>query len=340
MRFPLVSIVIPCFNARWYVGDAIESALAQTYDPKEVIVVDDGSTDGSVSVIRRYRNITAIQQPHGGAPRARNAGLEAARGEYVQFLDADDFILPDKTSLQMQALQESGGDLAYGDWRHVWCNRKRCRLSELQCAATPGRLLESLLMGETVLLTTSTLMSRRAVLQVGGWRESMTTNDDFDLWCRLLLNGAQAVHVPTYCAIWRKWSLVSVSESNLRAKWRYGAIIRGMVLNHLRRAGRLDQRHSRALAIGYRAVARSCYETDRELWQHCLRRMSQLVSPGARAESAKYRLARAVLGYKGAESLLMTAARFRPGRHLAEYEFTQDVGLPPCRGECRTSVKQ
>src|SRR3954463_8415699 len=106
---PLVSIIIPCFNAERYVGDAIRSALAQTYDSIEVIVIDDGSTDGSLKVIKSFGDAVRIEsQPNAGACAARNHGIDLARGEYVQFLDADDLLHPEKIARQMEG--RSGDD--------------------------------------------------------------------------------------------------------------------------------------------------------------------------------------------------------------------------------------
>lgn len=102
---PLVSIIIPCFNAERYVGEAIESALSQTYCRCEVIVVDDGSTDLSREVIEGYaRRVQLETISNSGAPVARNRGLELAKGELVKFLDADDVLLPHAVETQVAAL--------------------------------------------------------------------------------------------------------------------------------------------------------------------------------------------------------------------------------------------
>jgi len=92
---PVVSIVITCFNEERFLPEAIESALSQIYPFVETIVVDDGSTDGSVKVAARYEpRVTVVRKVNGGLSSARNAGIEAAAGEYVTFLDADDILLP------------------------------------------------------------------------------------------------------------------------------------------------------------------------------------------------------------------------------------------------------
>src|SRR5262245_30502130 len=94
---PLVSVVMPCYNARRWVAKAIDSCLAQTYPNIEVVVVDDGSTDGSVEILEQFGSRILLEKgPNRGACHARNRGIELSRGAYLQFLDADDVSLPEK----------------------------------------------------------------------------------------------------------------------------------------------------------------------------------------------------------------------------------------------------
>lgn len=102
---PLVSAVIPAFNAQRHIADAVRSALAQTYEPLEIIVVNDGSTDDTAAVLSEFASdIICIDQPNRGAAVARNEGIRRARGDYIAFLDADDRWLPGKLTAQMVAL--------------------------------------------------------------------------------------------------------------------------------------------------------------------------------------------------------------------------------------------
>ena len=113
----MASIIIPVYNCESYLGEAIESVLAQSYRPIEVIVVDDGSTDGSAGVARGFHlpELIYCHQPHGGASVARNRGAELAQGEYLAFLDSDDIWLPDKLSLQTAAFDRDPElDMVFG----------------------------------------------------------------------------------------------------------------------------------------------------------------------------------------------------------------------------------
>ena len=99
---PLISCIVPVFNGERYLGKALESILKQTYQPLEIIVVNDGSTDGTAAVAARYGDqIHYVRQNNAGAPTARNLGLSVARGEFVAFLDSDDLWHPEKLERQM-----------------------------------------------------------------------------------------------------------------------------------------------------------------------------------------------------------------------------------------------
>lgn len=98
---PLVSVIIPVFNGERFLAEAIESALAQDYHPLEIVVADDGSSDGSVAVARSFSGVTVLELPHGGVSIARNSAVAASTGEWLAFLDADDLWYPEKISRQV-----------------------------------------------------------------------------------------------------------------------------------------------------------------------------------------------------------------------------------------------
>ena len=103
---PLVSILIPAYNAQGWISDSLRSAIAQTWEPKEIIVVDDGSTDRTLAIARRFESdqLRVVTQSNQGAAAARNKAFSLSRGEYVQYLDADDVLAARKISKQMEAL--------------------------------------------------------------------------------------------------------------------------------------------------------------------------------------------------------------------------------------------
>ena len=115
---PLISVMIGAYNAAPYLGEAIESVFAQDYEPIELIVVDDGSTDGTADVARSFAEVQVVQQENGGNGAARNRAVENASGELYAFLDADDRFTPGKLTLQKAALDADPGlDIVFGHVR-------------------------------------------------------------------------------------------------------------------------------------------------------------------------------------------------------------------------------
>lgn len=107
---PLISVVIPTFNRAYCLGATLQSVLAQTVSDLEVIVVDDGSTDGTLALLKTFgERIKVVQQKNTGVSAARNAGVKAARGKWIAFQDSDDLWLPEKLAKQLAALQKNGG---------------------------------------------------------------------------------------------------------------------------------------------------------------------------------------------------------------------------------------
>src|SRR5271156_4777543 len=106
---PLVSILISAYNAQEWIADALESAVAQTWPRKEIILVDDGSTDGTAAVARRFvsRGVTVISTKNGGLSAGQNHAYAHSHGDYLQFLDADDLLAPDKVERQVAALRST-----------------------------------------------------------------------------------------------------------------------------------------------------------------------------------------------------------------------------------------
>lgn len=194
MSEPLVSIVIPCFNTEKYVGEAIESALGQTYANKEVIVVDDGSTDGSLEVIRSFGEwVRWLTGTNGGAAAARNKGVAAARGEVLQFLDADDLLYPNKLERQVPLAVSHRPGMVFCDAEVV----------ELESGRKLGRWGSSSIGTEdpvvyvlsSVLQTSAPLHWKSTFESVGGFREDTPPSDDPDLHLRLAMAGIKFHHL-------------------------------------------------------------------------------------------------------------------------------------------------
>ena len=190
MKSPLVSAIIPVFNGAQYVAQAIESVLAQSYPRIEVIAIDDGSTDESPEILARYgTRICCIRQENHGVCAARNRGILAARGEYVAFLDQDDWWYPQKIERQLAAARDSGAGFVhtqtvyFDDVTQSFC-------PPLDPEAKPeeyvGWCFEKLLFGNAI-CNSSVVVRRELFARVGLCDPIIEGNtvQDYDLWLRL-----------------------------------------------------------------------------------------------------------------------------------------------------------
>lgn len=192
MTTPLVSIVIPCYNGETFVGEAIQSALDQTYQNVGVIVIDDGSTDGSLEVIRSFGDAIRWETgPNRGACAARNRGVELACGELIQFLDADDLLLPQKLERQVEFALKSAPALTFCDYDilHTWGERQQRRLKFADEDSVVVALLDNLAIS-------SPLHRKDQLTAVGGFREHLPCTQEWDLHLRLACNGVGFVRFP------------------------------------------------------------------------------------------------------------------------------------------------
>jgi glycosyltransferase involved in cell wall biosynthesis len=186
-----ISVLVPCFNAAKFLGAALDSVLSQTWQNIQIIVVDDGSTDDSVSVAQSYasRGVQLIQQANAGAAAARNRAFEASSGEFVLYLDADDLIGEDHLSALAERLDQHGLFVAMSPWDrfyqfpneakfpprsgYVDANGAKWLAAEwasARCMTQPGMFL----------------LPRRLVASVGGWNESLSLIDDFEFFARVI----------------------------------------------------------------------------------------------------------------------------------------------------------
>lgn len=190
---PLVSVLIPAYNSEAFLPAAIESALEQTWEAVEIIVVDDGSSDGTVEKAKRYERsgVRVLQKENGGAAAARNFAYENSRGDYIQWLDADDLLSPGKIERQMEVLLAPGGKrmLASCPWGRFMHRPHQAKFasSSLWNDLSPGEWLVRK-MGENLHMQTATWLASRELCEAAGpWNREMLSDDDGEYFCRVLL---------------------------------------------------------------------------------------------------------------------------------------------------------
>lgn len=191
----VVSVIIPVYNCARFVAEAVQSALNQDYDAKEIIVVNDGSTDDTIDVLRSFGDkIRLIDQKNGGPPKARNAGLRAARGEYIAFLDADDIWSPGKLTAQSDHLDshpEVGTVFStWQEWRPDPDGAFRrpeyfdVTMHDDAVDNSCSGWLYNRLLFDCELLTTTVMLRASTVQAIGEFDVSMFNGDDYDYWIR------------------------------------------------------------------------------------------------------------------------------------------------------------
>jgi glycosyltransferase involved in cell wall biosynthesis len=182
---PLVSIVIPAYNAEKYLADAVRSAQTQDYEHLEVIIVDDGSTDSTPELAKGFAaadaRVRVVSQSNGGLSSARNTGLRHARGDFVSFLDSDDTLHPLKVSRQLGALQSTDAGLAFSDYYTADEN-----LVPQMISVTRPYLddLNEQLPLQNVFPAHAALIRREIVDYVGVFDEGLPSAEDWDYWIR------------------------------------------------------------------------------------------------------------------------------------------------------------
>ena len=183
---PKVTAVIPVYNRGKYVRNAIDSILAQTFTNFELLVIDDGSTDESVDVVRSYRDsrISLVcNETNWGVAKTRNRGIQLARGEYLAFLDSDDWAYPQRLAKQVAFLDSHPDYAAVGAWID-WMDGEGRPLGRIKRKpALPAEIAAQRLFRQGI--ENSASMARTAVLREYGHREEYDLSSDFDLWARI-----------------------------------------------------------------------------------------------------------------------------------------------------------
>lgn len=209
MGYPLVSIIIPAFNAKNWICETVDSALEQTYPSIEVIVVNDGSTDGSGALLNdKYGNrIQCISQKNCGAAGARNTGIMNARGKYIQFLDADDILLPEKVAIHVRCLEENPDyRIAYSDFQYLIDSQPTIRQESppnFKAKYQSGDLWKSFLDGNFIV--THAILARRSDIITSGMfnKHLKSACEDYDLWLRMAYRGYKFLYTDKVLVLYR-----------------------------------------------------------------------------------------------------------------------------------------
>jgi glycosyltransferase involved in cell wall biosynthesis len=282
----LASVIVTAYNQKEFLIETLESVAAQTYRPIECIIVDDGSDDETPETIKHFigvhsrtLRIKSIRQENQGAQRARNTGIKASSGEFVQFLDGDDLLGPDKITCQVEMLSSQKGtafDVVYGDSK--WLDE------------VPGggfRIGDDIRMGpspdvlETMLNQRwnpmfSYLCRRSAVQANGPWNPAVPIAQDVDYFLRMASRGFGFGHVPVMAGLYRKHFGPRISDGRMALRARTMLTILKSTEELGEKTGVLTSARRRALAGAYRRISYWAYGLDRPTWKESLEHFLRL----------------------------------------------------------------
>lgn len=190
---PKVSIVIPVYNGEDYVNEAIDSALAQTYENCEVIVVNDGSTDNTEAIVKTYGNkIRYFSKENGGVSSALNVGIEHMEGEYFQYLPHDDLLHPDKIEKNIRAIQQSRNEMSivWSGWNYNYMDGRGLQRFQIPYQYNDkNRLTNSVFpLLFSILNTVTVLINRKYFDKIGKFNTELYTSQDYDMWYRTFID--------------------------------------------------------------------------------------------------------------------------------------------------------
>ena len=253
---PLVSILIPAYNAETWIADTIRSAIAQIWPNKEIIIVDDGSTDRTLAVARQFESesLRVFSQQNKGAAAARNTAFSLSQGDYIQWLDADDLLAPDKIARQMEALEPGASRriLLSSAWGKFMYRPHRSEFipTALWADLTPAEFLVHKLTLRVFMQTAVWLVSRELANAAGPWNTNMLSDDDGEYFCRVLAASSGIRFVPEAKVYYRSvgtTSLSYVGRSNRKLDAKWGSL--KLHMGHL--LGLEDNARSRAACLRY-----------------------------------------------------------------------------------------
>lgn len=212
----LVSIVIPCYNVQDYIEECLQSVYAQTYSKIEIICVDNNSTDNTFDILKEQEALgktRLFRELKKGAPAARNLGLKHAKGEWIQFLDADDLLLPNKISHQMDLIKEN---------THIGFEAGAFIKLDLNGNSKTTLPFQDKYLGllkANLGITSANLFHRLTLNNIGDWNENIGSSQEYDLMFRLIKNGSEVIYDNDALTIIRERESGQITHGNPKKKW-------------------------------------------------------------------------------------------------------------------------
>jgi glycosyltransferase involved in cell wall biosynthesis len=306
-----VSILIPCHNAGPWIAQCIQSAIDQTYAHKEIVVVDDGSTDGSQDVIRSFGDQIHFEiGPNRGSNVTRNRLVELSRGDWLSFLDADDYLLPEKIERQMEVVARNA-NVAVISSPPIEFFEKTGKMYQ-QAFDDDDLHVNYIRWGR--FSTTACLWKKAAIQEVGGWNESQPVCQEHELILRLILASKEFVLLREPLSVYRRANDGSISRRSPIRTLTHQAHLLKKLENFLVASGKMQNKHRRAFEQTRFEAARTSYPHDKGFAEELVRQVYQdngSFHPRGNAAPLVYRVLFKMLGFGRTEAIAETARKVR-----------------------------
>lgn len=280
MSNPLVSVLIPCYNAERFIGETLESVLGQTWRNIEIIVVDDGSSDSSCETVQTYKDkrITLVKQPNSGASAARNRAFQASKGDYIQFLDADDILDAAKIETQLRRFQTSTASVASAEWGRFYNDISETRFSpetNWEDLAPVEWLIRSRQDGLGMLFPALWLIPRPVAQKAGPWDETLSLGDDGEYFTRVVLAADRVLFCRNARCYYRSGIPGSLSGRKSPKAWASQMKVTESCQKHVM-AREDSERVRRCFALSWQHLAHAAYPYDWRLAEEAQERAVEL----------------------------------------------------------------
>jgi glycosyltransferase involved in cell wall biosynthesis len=308
---PLISILIPAYNAEKWIKYSIESSINQTWPKKEIIVVDDGSNDNTLSIARKYQSkeLKVVSQDNKGASNARNTALSYAQGDYIQWLDADDFLDPTKisTQLSLSRLERDTDMLLTSAFGFFFYRIEKTKfIYNIMCRdMTPIDYFMFKFIHNSMIPTNAWLVNRKLTDLAGPWNEKLTLDDDGEYFCRVVTLSKAIKHIPEAKSYIRKGNLSSLSAKITDNAAESLMLSTGLCIGHLLKME--DSEKTRKASIKYLQYQLPYFYPDKKniikQAEGLAKVMGGVLVP---EETWKFRLVRKIFGWKLAKFIKQT----------------------------------
>lgn len=305
---PLVSILIPCYNAAPWLSETLDSALAQSWFRTEIILVNDGSTDSSLATAQSYtsRGVRVLSQLNRGASAARNRALSEARGDYIQYLDADDLLHPEKIARQLASVTPGQQRvLLSGRWGRFFDQLANAKFSDeaLDGDFTPPDFLVRKFTAHAMMHPAAWLVSRELINAAGPWDERLSLDDDGEYFSRVVLAAQRVQFCPDAVSYYRSGLNHSLSRRRSDQAWESQFLSVELRVSQLL-AAEDSPRTRQACADALQRLIFEAYPRMPHLRQRVWTRIAELGGSKLRYEAGpKYQLAARLFGWKTAKRM-------------------------------------